>query len=87
LRRIAPAAAKSEPLAAFVRESNRGAHVWFVASAHELRHRLEDTRPDRRRPRRDAAPDAEHRAWRMGWAGEGAGGPTAPLVRTFGLLS
>ena len=33
---IAPAAARSEALAAFVRESNRGAHVRFVSDEHEL---------------------------------------------------
>lgn len=37
---IAAAAARNEALAAFVRESNRGSHVWFVADTDELRRRL-----------------------------------------------
>lgn len=37
---IAHLAAKSEPLAAFIRESNRGKHVWFVADEDALRAKL-----------------------------------------------
>lgn len=33
-------AAQSEPLAAFVRESNRGGQVWFVANEAALREKL-----------------------------------------------
>lgn len=37
---IAPLAAQSEPLAAFVRESNRGRQAWFVGDRDELDLRL-----------------------------------------------
>ena len=37
---VSAAVAASKPLADFVRESNRGRHVWFVSDLAELRTRL-----------------------------------------------
>jgi hypothetical protein len=37
---VSAAAAQSRPLADFVRESNRGRHVWFVDDLAELERRL-----------------------------------------------
>lgn len=37
---IAPKMAASESFAAFVREANRGRHLWFVADLQEIQERL-----------------------------------------------
>jgi hypothetical protein len=40
---VAPHVARSEALAAFVREANRGRQIWFVADLAELERRLAPT--------------------------------------------